>query len=117
MVRDMKTGYLYRNVMGTFQFLKMNLTCADSAKPKVQLNFFNAYGYTYTSSVIGLFRPSSSGSVYVPGHIVKRTGNYWEEMSQKKKKTDVDIQSVEMYINSPSAKVGAPTRNIFGYKR
>jgi prepilin-type N-terminal cleavage/methylation domain-containing protein len=106
MVRDMKTGYLYK-CSGTFPISQDSTNlCADSANPKSAIEFFSTLTGTPTPVQYRFVPPSSSGSVYVPGHIVKRTGTTGGDVDLTSK-TDVDIQSVEMYINSPQSGSGA----------
>ncbi len=101
MVRDMKTGYLYK-CSGTFPISQdTNGLCPDST-PKDSIEFFSTLSGTPTPVQYRFVPPSGSDSTYVPGHIVKRTGtgpnNGDVDLTSK---SDVDIQSVEMYINSP----------------
>lgn len=106
MVRDMKTGYLYK-CGGTLPISQdaTNL-CPDSSTPKSSIEFFSTLSGTPTQVQYQFIPPSGSDASYVPGHIVKTTGPTGSPVDLTSK-TDVDIQSVEMYINSPQPGSGA----------
>ena len=101
MVRDMKTGYFYQCDGYSFPLDKNNyssyLCTGNDARDTVA--FFSTLSGAPSSVEYKFIPAQGSGSSYVPGHIVKRqgTGNYVDLTS----KTDVDIQSMKMYISSP----------------
>ena len=99
MVRDMKTGYLYK-CSGSFPISQDTIgLCTDTAA-KSSIEFFSTLSGTPTPVQYRFVPPSGSDSTYVPGHIVKTTGVTGNPIDLTSK-SDVDIQSVEMYINSP----------------
>lgn len=101
MVRDMKTGYQYQ-CSGTFPiFQNSPALCDDGAAAKSSIEFFSTLSGTPTPVQYQFVRPVDSGGVYTPGYIVKKTGATGAAIDLTSK-SDVDIQSVEMYIHSPS---------------
>lgn len=107
MVRDMKTGYLYK-CGGTLPIAQTtDLLCPDSVTPRSSIEFFSTLSGTPTQVQYRFVPPAGSDSNYVPGHIVKTTGATGSPVDLTSK-SDVDIQSVEMYIHSPLP--GDPTQ-------
>jgi prepilin-type N-terminal cleavage/methylation domain-containing protein len=100
MVRDMKTGYLYK-CGGTLPIQQdtTNL-CPDSVTSRSSIEFFSTLSGAPTQVQYRFIPPSGSDSTYVPGHIVKTTGPTGSPVDLTSK-SDVDIQSVQMYIHSP----------------
>lgn len=116
MVRDMKTGFLYKcpDANGTYTAgswpitrgnpseISADLCTGNSAHDTVA--FFSTLGGSGIVPVEYKFVPPSTGEngEYVPGHIVKRYGDTpnrpYVELTSK---TDVDVKSMKMYINSP----------------
>ncbi len=111
MVRDMKTGYLYKcpAVNGVYSTgwpitketeseANADLCTGNGAHDTVA--FFSTLNSTGVEAVEYKFiAPETVDGVYSPGHIVKRRqiGGYVDLTSQ----SDVDIQSMKMYVNSP----------------
>lgn len=99
MVRDMKTGYLYECDGSIPSSPSIDSLCSEST-PQDSIEFFSTLSGTPTPVQYRFVPPSGSDSTYVPGHIVKTTGATGSPVDLTSK-SDVDIQSVEMYINSP----------------
>jgi prepilin-type N-terminal cleavage/methylation domain-containing protein len=105
MVRDMKTGYLYKCDPNTFPISQdTSSLCPDATVSRNSIEFFSTLSGTPTPVQYRFIPPTTaSDGVYTPGHIVKRTGtglgNGDVDLTSK---TDVDIQNVEMYIHSPT---------------
>jgi prepilin-type N-terminal cleavage/methylation domain-containing protein len=100
MVRDMKTGYLYK-CTGSFPIVQdTNNLCDNSTVAKDSIEFFSTLSGTPTPVQYRFVPPEDLNGVYTPGHIVKTTGATGSPVDLTSK-SDVDIQSVEMYIHSP----------------
>lgn len=107
MVRDMKTGYFYQCDTYSFPLDKNNYSShlCTGTSPKETLAFFSTLTGAPTSVEYKFIPASGSGSSYVPGHIVKRQGNSgYVDLTSK---TDVDILSMKMYVNSPQPGSGS----------
>jgi len=102
MVRDLKTGYYYRCGTDTY-VVGVNSTadlCGDPVTSQDSVSFVSTLSGIPTP-VEYTFVPSSTDAsgVYTAGHIVKSTdGGTPIELTSK---TDIDIESMEMYIHSP----------------
>jgi prepilin-type N-terminal cleavage/methylation domain-containing protein len=116
MVRDMKTGFLYKcpssngNYSSGWPITKatvyestQDLCTGTGAHDTVA--FFSTLDGGATPVEYRFVPPSGQlgNANYVPGYIVKRTGTSPSAPSvELTSKTDVDIQSMKMYITSPA---------------
>lgn len=106
MVRDMKTGYLYK-----CSYSWPNLTqdstglCPSSTTPVDTVAFFSTLSGTPTAVEYSFVAPTTQNGVYVPGHIVKRTAPSGIPVDLTST-SDVDIQDVRMYVSSPASGSG-----------
>lgn len=105
MVRDMKTGYLYKCNSWPIQQTVDGL-CPSSTTPVDRISFFSTLSGTPTAVEYSFVQPVTENGVYTPGHIVKRIApsNDYVDLTSK---SDVDIQSVQMYVNSPTPGSGS----------
>lgn len=112
MVRDMKTGFLYKCQSLPIELNTTNL-CATPGSPVDSVAFFSTLSGANTQVEYRFIPPATTtDAVYVPGHIVKTTGG--GSPVDLTSRTDVDIKSMKMYINSPaSGTVGASQPSIF----
>lgn len=108
MVRDMKTGYLYKC---SYSWPTLNQDdiglCPSSTNAESKVAFFSTLTGTPTAVEYSFIAPTTdSNGVYTPGHIVKRIAPSVTSVDLTSK-SDVDIQSVKMYVNSPAPGSGA----------
>jgi prepilin-type N-terminal cleavage/methylation domain-containing protein len=105
MVRDMKTGYLYKCDAAVFPPDKtLGTLCANSAVPNRSIEFFSTLSGVPIPVQYRFIPPTTeSDGTYTPGYIVKRTGTGPDNSDvDLTSKSDVDIQDVKMYIHSPT---------------
>jgi prepilin-type N-terminal cleavage/methylation domain-containing protein len=101
MVRDMKTGYLYK-CDGSWPIDQTEAgPCPATPVDKIALLSGSPTAVEY--SFIEPTTENDGG--YVPGHIVKRTGS--GNAIDLTSKSDVDIQSVQMYVNNAASGSGS----------
>lgn len=105
MVRDMKTGYLYK-CSGNWPIAKNSSDlCPSSTSPVERVAFFSTLSSDPIPVEYRFIAPQTVEGVYIPGHLVKKTGDSGTEI-ELTSKTDVDIQSVKMYVHSPEPGTG-----------
>lgn len=103
MVRDMKTGYLYRCDTWPIPSSPNDTSglCPPSSDPYTRVSFFSTISGVPEPVEYKFVEPATGGDgQYVPGHIVKITGAGGNEIDLTSK-TDVDIKSVKMFVHSP----------------
>lgn len=108
MVRDMKTGYLYKCPSG-WPIQRDTTDLCTGSTPKDSVAFFSTLSGQPTPVKYTFVPPSGSGPSdpnYVPGYIVKRTGADGTDI-ELTSKSEVDIQSMKMYIQSPAPGSGS----------
>ncbi|MCF7865388.1 MAG: type II secretion system GspH family protein [Candidatus Pacebacteria bacterium] len=106
MVRDMKTGYLYKCSYSWPISQGIDNLCPSSTSPVDKVAFVSTLSGTPTAVEYSFVAPTTDGSgVYTPGHIVKRTApsNNFVDLTSS---SDVDIQSIKMYVSSPAPGAG-----------
>lgn len=101
MVRDMKTGYLYR-CDGTMPTSVQDTSglCPENSGPQTSVAFFSTITGVPEAVMYSFVEPTTVDGQYVPGHIVKTTGETGSPV-ELTSKTDVDIKSVQMFVHSP----------------
>lgn len=110
MVRDMKTGYFYQCPLDeTTPLIDNPVPTANACGPGVQGSV--AFYSTLSGEPIPVrykFVPSATDNgIYQPGYITKQTdGGPEVELTSK---TDVDIQSMKLYVNNPAPGTGQPS--------
>jgi prepilin-type N-terminal cleavage/methylation domain-containing protein len=106
MVRDMKTGYLYKCNYSWPISQNTDLLCPSGSSAVDKVAFFSTLTGTPTAVEYSFVEPATVNGVYTPGHIVKRIAPDSTSVDLTSK-SDVDIQSVKMYVNSPTPGSGA----------
>jgi prepilin-type N-terminal cleavage/methylation domain-containing protein len=107
MVRDMKTGYLYKCTYPSWPIAQDTTSlCPSSTTPVDTVAFFSTLSGTPTAVEYSFVAPTTQNGIYVPGHIVKRTAPSSTAIDLTST-SDVDIQSVKMYVNSPAPGSGS----------
>lgn len=106
MVRDMKTGFLYK-CGGAWPITQtIDGLCPSSTSPVDKVAFFSTLTGTPTAVEYSFVAPTTENGVYIPGHIVKRIAPNTNSVDLTSK-SDVDIQSVKMYVSSPTPGSGS----------
>ncbi len=111
MVRDMKTGYFYQcPIDETTPLIDNPVPTANACGPGVQgsVAFYSTLSgepipvrYKFVSAT------TDGAGIYQPGYITKQTdGGPEVELTSK---TDVDIQSMKLYVNNPAPGTGQPS--------